>query len=354
MNYTRIIFLLCSMYGYVCAGNHQDITVHHEPLYCCLQESPYIIDACTVLARGLYSDHNTTEIVFDSLFPVSGPLILHGGIIHLMQDMHFEYPGSLIGVGTIRGNHHALMLPRQDWLLFPVLPRRYDNYAFCMHDVTIVCQGNVKMTMPLCITGECTIDGGGNIFDMDEHPFMLDPGATLCIKNSVIRGSVFEAFVMDDTSTLIFDTVTLLLENDITFNRGIMHIEGMCTFVGTSAITYASEKPCMIHRHSCICVKNGATFVFDPQKYKQSGIDCVDATSVIHLVHASLQSEKPLLLTRGTLRLQGAVFLENGGTSCRDGIIIGDGKNMRNNMTICSDDSTTVTITRGYIVYNNV
>ncbi len=335
--------------------SQEAIKLQYEPLYCCLQQEEHIIGSSTVLWRGLYCEHDTTQILFASLFPVSGPVVLRGGTLHLRRDLTFQMPGSLMDTGTINGNGHVLMLPRTDFLLFPAKDSwQLNEHILYICDTELVCAGNIGLTVPIRFSGTCVIDCQGGVFDMDEHQCILAPEAQLHFKNGIIRGSVFNAFDMDDTSTLILENVTFILENDLVFEHGALYIEQTCIFSGSSSMTYASDKPCTIKRHSCLRMSDGATLVYDPKMYKNSGIECVDGTSCLSLVYASLHGMKPLLLMRGILHLEGNVCIGGDGTQCQDGIMIGDGKNIRNNMKIVSDASTEVTIMRGYVVYNNV
>lgn len=96
--------------------------------------------------------------------------------------------------------------------------------------------GNIEVTGTWTFSSDTKINGNGNIIDLSQGKFKINPGVTLYLIDVTCTGlhgdSSTGAFVFDDNTASIrsVNTVFELSESDMTTSRGRVYIDGESTF----------------------------------------------------------------------------------------------------------------------------
>ncbi|MCX5921807.1 MAG: WD40 repeat domain-containing protein [Candidatus Dependentiae bacterium] len=180
-----------------------------------------------VFDGGLIVNSGTT-VIWDSLFPVSGPIALRG-TLSLNNNLLFRDISSLQSLGTIYGNNHSIAIADSMNIIPTLAPS-----SSVLSDVSLKLSGDVKLNQAgINFTGNCSINGGGNILSFDDASiFTITKGSTLRIENVFIKNIGDTSFVFDDLSaSLELSNVTFQLAHDVVQHTGKVVVEGPMTLI---------------------------------------------------------------------------------------------------------------------------
>lgn len=226
-----------------------------------------------------------------------------------------------------------------------------DTTTVTLNNLYLRLNNNATFNQPsLLFTGNSVLDGRNNIMSMaPTFTLYVEPGASLLIKNITLQGLGPGQLVVDSSSTISFQDVTLVLDDNYTFSSGRFEILRNLEIagVGTSFI-YSSTSSSIIRSiapsapttvttftQACAPGYNG-TLTIDPGvtfQYTSTNatnliqLEGVDAQWIFNSATLFLSSD--LQLTKGRLVFSGKSFLQGTGS-----LIFGDGISAANDLTV--------------------
>lgn len=68
---------------------------------------------------GFRLENSSASCRYNSFYPISGPVVLNGGTLHLNEDLQYQTPVNIKTLGSINGNSYALQFTTTDDFLLP-------------------------------------------------------------------------------------------------------------------------------------------------------------------------------------------------------------------------------------------
>lgn len=201
----------------------------------------------------------------------------------------------------------------------------FTNVPFTFKDLKLYFGSEVRGHADIRFQGNCTINGGGNIFKFDESAHLIiEPNTTLILEDIQLKGiQGTNIRCEDDTGVICLRNVTWSQDADYTFTQGSFHFVDDVTIKGNSHFIYSSNQTSTLAAKSSLILDSGITFSYDPVITHTQLIECEDKSSVILLDGATLASGKNgMTLLHGTLRAERDSFISVGEDSFID---FGDG-----------------------------
>ncbi len=267
---------------------------------------------------------------------------LAGGEIFLEEDLHFIDGMFFTGDGVVRLNKRKLKLGST------VMPVDVSLYFDDAGDIEL--GGNLQLSQTWTFSGTSILQGNGKILYLEEGGnIVVEKGSSLLFQNISIRNVKDNNIrCLDTYSTLSFQDVQLVHDNNYSFTVGCLDIIGDFTLKGDSVFAYQSAQDSYIRSHGKIIIDNNMTFSFDPMwnstftyviDEEEWGIiddwdaareflNFEDSTSMFILDNSTLHITSTYLkLTKGVLKIKGCSTID---VEMRDkmfkeeGLIIGD------------------------------
>ena len=224
--------------------------------------------------------------------------------------------------------------------------------TFSFIDTTLVVRSPLTLDGQFIFSGECIIDGLGNVVTCTSGTIIVDAGSILTLKNLTLKGiSAGTIYCFDTTSTLFLDDVTWIQDGDYTFERGHVEFWNTTSCKGSKVFTYQSEQISIIHKDATWFFDSGMTFSYGTTSARNL-ISCEDSTSILHFYETDLYSVVPgLQFTKGTIIVEGECPVDNAATTTTDGIWFGDDGD---SVSLRVLPESGFTVQSGYMVYKNV
>lgn len=131
---------------------------------------------------------NPTIGVFDSFFPVIGPLSLNGQTLNLNQDLIFHDVSSLMNAGTIWGNNHTIQA--SDSMSLITADASSGTLTFSSLNYELNADATVQNN--ILFTGANLLQGNGSVLQLNSGNSIsigtLGAPATLNMTNLTIKG----------------------------------------------------------------------------------------------------------------------------------------------------------------------
>lgn len=222
--------------------------------------------------------------------------------------------------------------------------------ALIFNNANLVVNSPVRLQSAVTFQGDCTIDGFGYILDMNGNTITIDDDASLSLKNIILDGlSGTNLQCSNSTAVVSFDNVTCHLNNDFTFNEGIMKIVGNLFMTSPYTFTYSSDEQSTIYEHAQWKLDSGMTFSYAPAGASADRLVFENELASLYLYETTLVADG-LVLTKGTLTVDGECPVVSGVT----GITLGDGTNISNNMSLNILPESGLYLLSGQLTNNNV
>lgn len=220
---------------------------------------------------------------------------------------------------------------------------------------TIELGANEDLSMTWTFEGECVLDGKNHMITL-ESGGGIDVNSSLLIKNVTIKGLSDSAIkCLDNSSTITFQNVTLLLSNNYTITTG--HFE-ILDDVFVKRLTSASNAQFIygtdgiaskILAGSKLHFDRDTTLRYEPLSSDKNLIQFEDESSVLSLNGATVSTNNVgLELTKGTLVIDHKCFADSQAT-----ISLGDG-NINNDLQIEVMPGGNIDVRSGILEYNNI
>jgi hypothetical protein len=295
-----------------------------------------------------------SSIIFDSVFPMSGPIQLNGGTITLNRDLLLSNTTTLQGLGTIVGGGHILSL-NEDASSLPPNTNSFQN-------TRLILNSDIIIQSPITFSGSCG-NGSYNLFSEIEgngHTLtLMGAGAIsnngqLAIRNLTLQGvSGSNVQNANSASVLTLDNVTWIQTGSSVFTTGSMIFDNTVTFRGAgTSFTYQSNQQSLIATDASLTLASGLTFVYAPSAHaSETLLGFPDATGQLILHGATLQTTGVgLTLLRGSLIAMGNSFLA---PDVGQVITLGDG-NFVNDMATTIAAGARLKVLNGSLSYSNL
>ncbi|MBT4594902.1 hypothetical protein HOD08_03420 [bacterium] len=188
---------------------------------------------------------------------------------------------------------------------------------------------------PIKFDGYVVLDGDGHTISFGDSGFSVTPTGTLHLKDAVLRNVVDKPFrCMGNNSTIIFDNVTIHLDGNLSFTKGLFNIKNQVDVTGTYTFDYSSTSTSRILEHSTLRIADDTMFKYSPiiaPTTDSEQLLFADTSSRMHLDGGTFWLNGcDILLRSGTLETSKHSYLK-GGTS--KNFKFGDGTEA-NNMNI--------------------
>lgn len=211
-----------------------------------------------------------------------------------------------------------------------------------------------------CITfgGNCAIYGNGNTLTLlSTSTIYIDSNSQLLFENvkvSGITGNNIQA--VDDTSLLVFNNSVWNLLGDYSFLRGSFSVINSFMVRGYDKIfSYLTDMTSTVSPNSNFILDSHVTFSYNPISNASNLIQFNDTTSLFTLINATLStSSAGIVLKNGTCTIDGLCSVVNDGANSAQGVVLGDGASVNNNMAIKFLPAAELDIMRGFIVNKNI
>ncbi len=273
----------------------------------------------------------------------------------------WSHNGRLLAIGTsgLGGANPLVSLYRFDSAFISTDSVTFDN----LH---LVLNSNVVFHFTSIIfTGESSIDGNGHLMSFaPSFTFVIDSNASVLFHDVTIAGmSGTQLRLADNTSTVSFQDVEIILDDDYTFDQGHFELleDFKITGEGHSFIYQTNEHSTILSRdpaatvgedcqpgfRGSLILEQGVTFSYD-SSISNTLINLEDEHASIIMNSATLAATTSLQLTKGKLFIDGKSFFTS-----TDGIIIGDGI-AANNLRIEMLPAANLEVLSGILIKQNV
>ncbi len=299
----------------------------------------------------LNSDASLLSSVLNSL---SSNIQLNGGTLQLDDSLKFDNGKKVIGPGKVLLNNKKISFGARPLVFI------YNLYFDSASDVEL--NSNVHLEDEWTFSGDGIIDGRNNICCFDDSlgcagRIVVERGASLLIKNIILKKvNNSSLFCMDNSGTITFQNVKLILDQDYTFSLGRFFVIDSLKISGKKIFSYQSNQESLIHSYSEMFLDLGVTFSYDPIGGERKDLlRFEDETSFLYLNNASLHTTttgieltKGAMIVDGVCNLSSEIYNNNG-----DGITFGsDSIDLDFNCEILS--GSILNISSGYFSYRNI
>lgn len=302
-----------------------------------------------IFESGITLANSSTSVKYNSFYPVSGNIALNNGTLVLQRDMPLGSKAVFTTGGTITGNGYSIELPS-------IVGTFLISGALILSNVELILHSDVQLAASVTFNGDCTIIGNGHKLNLGSGSCIVGVGAFLRLQNiNIVNIGTGNLSCSSATSQIELDGVKWLQKSDLTFSQGSLSIVGDCHMYGGYSFIYSTAQISTIGTKGLWHFHYGTTFAYQPSSGVQTLIAMEGVKSTLHFIEATLQvGSGGLQLTKGTVFCEGTCTFASSGISAANGIILGDGSNASNDVTLICDASSGPYVTSGYFVNKNV
>lgn len=151
--------------------------------------------------NGFTFGNFSTTCLFNSFYPVSGPITMNGGTLTLSLPLVLGKTATLITGGIFTGNGLSIDLPN--------VPGTFSlGGATTFDTVKLVLHADLALNGVTTFAGYCVIEGNKNDIDLTSSSISVSAGATLVIRNATLKHVGNTSIIgADNTGVLILDNV---------------------------------------------------------------------------------------------------------------------------------------------------
>lgn len=271
--------------------------------------------------NGFTLEDSATTVTFNSVYPVSSQVSLHGGLLYLTSDLIFSNNAALDTLGTFQANNHSIDFSATI-TGFPAA------LTTIFHDANIFLNSDFTIGGTLKIHGNCLIDGRNNRIILDGN-IIIDPHSTLKLRNLELSGmQQGKIYCTDESGSLHLDSMRMVLSDDYTFSQGSIKVFNNVDLVGHHTFAYTSGQTSTIDSDSMLRIAECLTFRIGRKNgiYAPDPLYFTDQSSTLRMETSTINiTDSGLALTRGTFIGDGEVKFTIDSTSTANGFSMGDG-----------------------------
>ncbi len=300
------------------------------------------------MKNGFDLENSNTNLLFRSIYPVSGTVDFNGGTVTLGTDMIFQNVTTLNGLGVVIGDGHQ-MLFSSSISQFPADTVSFENTHLCF-------DGNISLDTGVLFTGDCALAGNGKILTLgDSGEIIVGSGSILHIKDIVLSGLLGEKIrCVDDSSVIMIENVRWLLDGFFTFTTGAIYVMEQLDMMGTGTFFYESVMTSTLEANAHWKLTDDVVLKMGRDPFTLSApIYFKNQSSFLTLDNADfVASTSGIELTRGSIFFERSVTIDAVNTGTDRGMIVGNG-NSGDDLKVRLAPGCTIFHNSGYWVYNN-
>lgn len=294
--------------------------------------------------------------VWDSVFPVAGPISLDCNTLQLRKDLIIHNEGELFSFGDINGNGYALSFSKST-TCFPITNSGAVDCAGIFSNIDVCLNCNAKLQATLTFTGDSTLSGGGHCLTLSpDGEIEVGANSTLLIKDITIKDVAIDNIkCLDSSATISLKNVTWVLSDDYDFDTG--HFDVISDFFVSGqgfSFAYKSDVVSTIGECGHMIINQDVILSYDPSIASGGLLQLTEATSQLELRSATLSSTSTgLQLTKGNFIVKGKSFITSTAAFESEAIQFGDGISSANNLTVQILPGAQLEIADGIVIQND-
>ncbi len=321
--------------------------------------SSNVITPFNYLPSGFSLHSNTTTVTFQSVYPVAGPIALHGGSLQLGSDLVLGNGGYFQTGGVINANNYSIDLA-------PTVSTFPGTSPLIFNTANMYLNNDLTINSTLKFTGACLLDAQGCTIILGPNAnVVIGHNASLNVRNATIRGvGSNNISCMDNSASIIFDAITWIQDNNFTFSRGSFQINTFLDMYGTYTFAFHTSLSSTIAHNASLYLEPTFTFSYDPQGNRPKLLTFADNSSQLYMNNATIHATKyGMQLINGNLSVDGLaqIFVEGAvtttgffnGSNQTTGFILGD-NNASHDQILVLKPGAILEMDRGYLIYQNV
>lgn len=300
------------------------------------------------IANPIILSDPSASVGFNLNGRVLSSIQMNGGTVQLNGEMHLANDATFDGIGTVNLQSNILHTGHRDLTITnTILFQGIDGATYNFN-------GSRSLAGSWTFSGAITIDGkNAHKLDLDTTgQITVAEDSTLIFKDIVLK-NVHDTNILcaSDSSTIIFDNVTLELSNDYTFSVGAFVVHNLLEVNGSYSFIYTSSQASHIGVRAMACFCEAA-LSYAPTTTANNLLVLDDNESIIRLMDSTLLiTATGLQLTTGQFVVQGMSSLQSSDTTAQ--LILGDNDASRDcNLDI--RNSSLFTIQSGLLTYKNI
>lgn len=270
-----------------------------------------------------------------------------------------QYAGADLG-GTsrcVRWSHDKKFIATSDQTSDELKIFAFLEDFLVFKDVNIIFHSDVIFDKAITFDGVVSIEGNGYNLDLSSTgSIVVNSNSSVLLRDLTLDGVGNNNIVLlDSTSSVTLHDVNFQQDADFVLENGFFDVMGDVCVSGTHAFIYNTDVASTVYENASLKFDTDMTFSYAPTSNSNSLLVFNDVTSKLVLCEASLHSTTTgLQLTKGTLTIDGTVDVTSDATVQAEGVMIGDGMSVTNDMQINLGPESVFDVERGIVVYNNL
>jgi len=219
-------------------------------------------------------------------------------------------------------------------------------------DNTIINLGkDESLTFTMTFAGSTVFDGNGHVLDLLNKGIEVKANSVLVIKDVTLRnvqGSNIRC--LSDTSSIVFENVTIEQKDNFTFATGAFEISRSVTVVGGKRWIYSSDQISTIRARSTFIFEEDGTFVYAPAGGSKSKLFFADKTAQLYFHKSTLEvASTGAEFQKGIVVVDERATVNSLATQLTEALKLGDGTEMVNDVTVVIKPNATMRLSQGFI-----
>ncbi len=293
---------------------------------------------------------DTAELTLDNLGDALANIDLGGGTLILSQPLLFDVGNVLTGQGTVNCSNYFTHFGGPDFVWTSTV-------CWDCNRGGINLDSQVNLTSRWTFSGDAIIEGQNRIIDMSfGGQILVERGSTLTLRDVKIKGLSGDCICCtDDAGKIIFDSVSLVQDSNMTFSVGSFEVLNNVTMMGDAKFSYQSRETSVVNAFATLTLDEDFEFSYEPPIASRALFKFGDSTSKLMMDGATLISTSTgLQLTKGNLLVKGACNIASDASCKAEGVILGDGVSVDSDVDIDIFPDAELNVQSGYVRYRNV
>lgn len=291
----------------------------------------------------------TAQLIWDAIGVIQADPTLNGGKLILNKNVELGSDIVINGPGTIELNNNFVEIATEssaDW---------DTPLQFVGSNGGVLLKNNILLTNMWTCTGTVVINGQGNILDLDgTGGITVAPESKLVLQNVLLKDATNNIQCSADSSVIELNNVSWILDDMYTFTVGSLNILNNVSFSGSGTFLCNTTQTSTINVNSCLAFKDQTSLLIgSPQSVQPFYFNDRSAQLMLDNCHMYVLSTGAQF-TRGTIAINKNVIIDIDSTSTTNGMILGDGIDSNNDLTIYYAPSAITMFNSGHLTYNNV
>jgi len=293
----------------------------------------------------------TAELICCLNGSIQQSIVMNGGKITLSNDLHMGPGVHFSGEGSVDLSCYQVVLSSADMSCT-------DTVCWDGDGGGLTFRGSIDFSGTWTFKDTCVIDGQGHTLNLGcDGRVVIDQDSELTLKNIVLDGVCADSILcLADDSRLILDNVSWIQDENYTFSVGSLKFFNDVEFRGAYDFVYDSAQTSTIAQHATWCFRDQISLTLG-RKESYIGPEPLyfaNDTATLDLQDCSfITTASGMALTRGWIRLNGTVNVENLSTTTNGGLMLGNGQEGQD-IEFRFEPGASVHLHSGWLLYNNM